>query len=143
MKRLVLSAVLAVAVAVPTAALACEGASHQASAEPRKVSVAEVASWTKEKKKFTPVDANGKSTRESQGVIPGAVLLTSSTGYDVKELPTAKENTLVFYCANENCGASKQAARKALEAGYTDVAVLPEGIAGWKKAGQTTAKPNS
>ncbi|MBL8939335.1 MAG: hypothetical protein JNM69_32545 [Archangium sp.] len=142
MKRIVMSAVLAASFVLPTAALACEGM-QQASVEPKKVTVAEVASWTKAKKKFVPVDANGKSTRESQGVIPGAVLLTSSTGYDVKELPADKANSLVFYCANESCGASKQAARKAMEAGYTDVAVLPEGIAGWKKSGQTTAKPNS
>jgi rhodanese-related sulfurtransferase len=142
MKRIVMSAVLAASFIVPTAALACEGM-QQASVEPKKVTVAEVASWSKEKKKFVPVDANGKSTRESQGVIPGAVLLTSSTGYDVKELPANKADKLVFYCANESCGASKQAARKAMESGYTDVAVLPEGIAGWKKSGQATAKPNS
>jgi rhodanese-related sulfurtransferase len=142
MKRIVMSAVLAASFIVPTAAFACEGMEH-ATVEPKKVTVAEVASWSKEKKKFVPVDANGKSTRESQGVIPGAVLLTSSSGYDVKELPADKANKLVFYCANESCGASKQAAKKALEAGYTDVAVLPEGIAGWKKAGQVTSKPNS
>lgn len=142
MNRIVLSAVLAASFVVPSVALACDGA-HQASVEPKKVTVAEVATWSKDKKKFTPVDANGKSTRDSQGVIPGAVLLTSSTQYDVKELPADKANTLVFYCASESCGASKQAAVKAMEAGYTDVAVLPAGIAGWKKSGQTTAKPNS
>jgi rhodanese-related sulfurtransferase len=140
--KLALTAALAASFILPTAAFACEG-DRQAMVAPKKVSVTEVASWSKDKKKFTPVDANGKSTRESQGVIPGAVLLTSSTGYDLKELPSDKANKLVFYCANENCGASKQAAMKALEAGYTDVAVLPEGISGWKKAGQSTAKPNS
>ncbi len=143
MKRILFSAVLAASFVIPTAALACDGAENHASMEPRKVTVTEVASWTKEKKKFTPVDANGKSTRDSQGVIPGAILLTSSGSYDVKELPTDKANKLVFYCANESCGASKQAAMKAVMAGYTDVAVLPEGISGWKKAGQATAKPNS
>jgi rhodanese-related sulfurtransferase len=142
MKRIALSAVLAASFVIPSVALACEGM-QQASVEPKKVTVAEVATWSKDKKKFTPVDANGKSTRESQGVIPGAVLLTSSSSYDVKELPANKANSLVFYCASESCGASTQAARKAMEAGYTDVAVLPAGIAGWKKAGQTTAKPNS
>lgn len=143
MKRIVFSAVLAASFVVPTAALACDGAENHASMEPRKVTVTELASWTKEKKKFTPVDANGKSTRDNQGVIPGAILLTSSGSYDVKELPADKANKLVFYCANESCGASKQAAMKAVMAGYTDVAVLPEGIVGWKKAGQATAKPNS
>lgn len=142
MKRMLLSVAVALSIAVPAAAQACEG-DHQASAEPKKVTVADLANWTKSKKKFTPVDANGKSTRESQGVIPGAVLLTSSSTYDVKELPANKDNALVFYCANESCGASKQAAVKAVEAGYTNVTVLPEGIAGWKKAGQATAKPNT
>jgi rhodanese-related sulfurtransferase len=91
----------------------------------------------------TPVDANGKETRAKQGVIPGAVLLTSSSQYAVEELPKEKDAKLVFYCANEKCSASHKAAKRALENGYTDVAVLPEGIAGWKQAGQPTQKPNS
>lgn len=142
MKRIVLSLALATSLA-PFAALACDGDSHQqASVEPSKASVAEVASWTKEKK-AVPVDANGKETRSSQGVIPGAVLLTSSSQYAVSELPAAKDTKLVFYCANQKCGASHAAARRAMENGYTNVAVLPEGIAGWKQAGQPTAKPNN
>ena len=36
-----------------------------------------------------------------------------------------------------------QIAKKAMEAGYTNVAVMPDGIMGWKKAGQPTSKPNS
>ena len=142
MKRLVMAACVGVSVLAPMASWACEGASHQAMAAPKKVTVTELASLTKEKK-ATPIDANGKDTRSSQGIIPGAVMLTSSTQYDVKELPADKASKLVFYCANEKCGASHQAATKALESGYTDVAVLPEGIKGWKAAGQKTAKPNS
>ena len=144
MKRLFLSLAVSASLFVPAAALACEGDAPQQAKmmEPAKATVAEVASWTKAKK-ATPVDANGQSTRSSQGVIPGAVLLTSSSQYDVKELPTAKDTKLVFYCANQKCGASHAAAKRAMENGYTDVAVLPEGIAGWKQAGQPTAKPNS
>ncbi len=142
MKRIVLSLALAASL-VPAAALACEGEGHQASAlEPTKATVAEVAAWQKDKK-VTPVDANGKETRSSQGIIPGAVLLTSSSQYDVKELPANKDSKLVFYCANQKCGASHAAAKRAMENGYTNVAVLPEGIAGWKSAGQPTAKPNN
>ena len=144
MKRILFSLVVATSLIVPTAALACDGAeSHQAKAsEPVKATVADVASWTKDKKAI-PVDANGKETRQSQGVIPGAVLLTSSSQYAVTELPADKTSKLVFYCANQKCGASHQAAKRAMENGYTNVAVLPEGIAGWKQAGQPTAKPNS
>lgn len=143
MKRILFSLVVATSLIVPTAALACEGENHQAKAmEPTKATVSEVATWTKEKK-ATPVDANGQETRTSQGVIPGAVLLTSSSQYAVSELPADKSSKLVFYCANLKCGASHAAARRAMENGYTNVAVLPEGIAGWKQAGQPTAKPNN
>jgi len=46
-------------------------------------------------------DANPGSTREREGIIAGAHLLSSSGSYDVaKELPAAKDTKLVFYCAN-------------------------------------------
>ena len=83
-----------------------------------------------------PVDANGEQTRKKLGVIPGAVLLTDSDSID--GLPTDKAKPLVFYCANAACGASHHAAAKALTAGYTNVKVLPDGIAGWVKAGKKT-----
>ncbi len=82
------------------------------------------------------VDANGTETRKKMGVVPGAVLLTDSETFDVSELPADKSKELVFYCANTRCGASHEAAEKALTAGYTNVKVMPEGIAGWVKAGK-------
>lgn len=84
------------------------------------------------------VDANGDQTRKKLGVVPGAVLLTDSESFAVSELPAAKDKPLVFYCANTSCGASHEAANKALTAGYTNVKVMPEGIAGWVKAGKKT-----
>lgn len=96
------------------------------------------------KKKATFVDSNRQQTREKYGVIPGAILLTSSTEYDAsKELPKDKQTSLVFYCANERCGASKKSAKRAAEAGYEDVAVLPVGIMGWKDAGHPVEKPKA
>jgi rhodanese-related sulfurtransferase len=82
------------------------------------------------------VDANGESTRKRMGVIPGAVLLTDSGSFQLAELPADKSKPLVFYCANTYCGASHEAADKAVAAGYRHVAVLPDGIAGWVKAGK-------
>jgi rhodanese-related sulfurtransferase len=82
------------------------------------------------------VDANGVDTRKHEGVVPGAVLLTDSESYSLTELPTDKAKELVFYCANTHCGASHQAAEKAIASGYTNVKVMPEGIAGWVKAGK-------
>ena len=83
------------------------------------------------------VDANGESTRRNMGIIPGATLLTSYETYSVHELPADKARKLVFYCANEHCGASHVAAERAIAAGYRDVHVLPAGIAGWHQAGKT------
>jgi rhodanese-related sulfurtransferase len=82
------------------------------------------------------VDANGDVTRRRMGVIPGAVLLRDMDAVD--QLPADKTRSLVFYCANTACGASHQAAENAIAAGYTHVRVLPDGIAGWVKAGNTT-----
>lgn len=142
MKRTLLTLAL-VASFIPAAALACDGSDGQQQAKaPVKATVEQVASWQKAKQ-VTPVDANGKELRSKAGVIPGAVLLTSSSQYDVKELPANKDAKLVFYCANQKCSASEAAAQRAIDNGYTDVAVLPAGIMGWKQAGQPTAKPNN
>ena len=83
------------------------------------------------------VDANGDSTRRQMGVIPGTVLLRDLDAVD--QLPPDKATGLVFYCANSACRASHEAAAKAIAAGYTHVRVLPDGIAGWVKAGKRTA----
>lgn len=140
MKRIALAAALALSSLVPSVAVACDGHSTQASITT--LTVPQVASLTKEKK-TTPVDANGEKTRLAEGVVPGAVLLTSSSAFAAEELPRDKAAPLVFYCANERCSASHGAAARARELGFTNVAVMPEGIKGWKAAGQPTAKPNS
>ena len=84
----------------------------------------------------TPVDANGDNTRKKMGVVPGAVLLTDSETFSVSELPADKSKGLVFYCSNNHCGASHEAAGRALTAGYTNVKVMGDGIAGWVTAGK-------
>ena len=51
----------------------------------------------------TVLDANAPDFRAREGVIPGAVLLSSDNKYDVaKELPPRKDARLVFYCANSH-----------------------------------------
>jgi rhodanese-related sulfurtransferase len=37
--------------------------------------------------------------------------------------------------------ASHEAARRAVDAGYTDVSVMADGIKGWNDAGKPTARP--
>jgi len=139
MKRIVMSLAVAAAL-VPAAALACDGEMN-AAASIKKLTVAEVA----KDKKAKVFDANSNDFRTKNGTVPGAVLLTSSSQYALTELPAQKDASLVFYCANTKCSASEQAAKRAAEAGYTNVAVMPEGLLGWKAAGQKTApvKPNS
>jgi rhodanese-related sulfurtransferase len=85
---------------------------------------------------YQAVDANGDATRRRMGVIPGAVLLRDLDAVD--QLPADRARGLVFYCANTACGASHEAAEKAITAGYSRVKVLPVGIAGWVKAGKQT-----
>ncbi len=86
-----------------------------------------------------PVDANSPATRQAEGVVPNAVLL-SSGAYDLAELPE-DAGTLVFYCANTYCSASDEAAEKARAAGR-EVAVMRAGISGWKEAGFETDSPS-
>ena len=49
-------------------------------------------------------------------------------------LPADKAARLVFYCGSSRCKASHKAAKKAMTLGYTNVAVMPEGIKGWEEA---------
>jgi hypothetical protein len=49
------------------------------------------------------LDANKDDFRAREGIIPGAILLSSYQGYDVaKELPPDKGAPLVFYCADSH-----------------------------------------
>ena len=135
------AAFAAVALIAPTKALACDEEHKTKQAAVQSMSVKELAAL-KQEKKATVYDANSTDTRQKSGIIPGAKLLTSAVKYEpAKELPANKSDKIVFYCYNEQCGASHQAAKRATEAGWTDVAVLPAGIEGWKAAGQPTAKP--
>jgi rhodanese-related sulfurtransferase len=86
-------------------------------------------------------DANGPETRSTKGIIPTAVLLPSASEYDVALLPKDKASPVVFYCANEKCTASHTAAKRAITAGHTNVAVLGAGIKGWIDAGKSVARP--
>lgn len=102
----------------------------------KKISLQEVASVLNQKNKQVMIlDANVESTRRSVGKVPGAYLLTSSSEYDVAAvLPKDKKMAIIFYCANQECTASHTAAKRAMAAGYVNVAVMVDGIYGWQKA---------
>ena len=84
------------------------------------------------------VDANSARTRKKNGTLPEAVILTSSSKYDLAQLPTDKSKDLVFYCSNTWCTASDAAAKRASANGYEHVHIMREGIKGWKDAGKPT-----
>ena len=84
------------------------------------------------------VDANSESTRKSEGTVPGAVILSSSSKYDLAQLPEDKSKDLIFYCSNTKCTASDSAAERASANGYESVHIMREGIKGWKAAGKST-----
>lgn len=46
------------------------------------------------------LDANGDDFRRQNGIIPGSVLLASSSKYDLAQLPEDKSRKIVFYCAS-------------------------------------------
>ena len=86
----------------------------------------------------TVFDANSKDEWARRHV-PGAKWVEFSA-FARQDLPAAKDRLLVFYCYNKRCLASHQAARHALEMGYSNVFIMPEGIQGWVKAGKPIEK---
>lgn len=82
-------------------AFACARSASQASARPvapvKDMTIAQLTELQKAGA-ATVCDANTEEFREANGVIPGAVLLTSSSKYDFSQLPSDKDRKLVFYC---------------------------------------------
>lgn len=132
-----MSGVFAMAVGTVGVVSACPGSSGEGTSSVHRVDIPQLEALLRESK-VSVYDANTDSTRAKYGVIPGAVLLSSVADYALDQLPSDKERPLVFYCANSRCGASETAAQRAASAGYAYVAVLPEGIMGWKQAGKPT-----
>jgi len=83
-------------------------------------------------------DANSERTRKKYGTVPDAVMLTSSSKYDLAQLPEDKSKDLIFYCSNTRCTASDAAAERASANGYQNVHIMREGIKGWSEAGKPT-----
>ena len=120
-----------------TATEAAQAGTAEAAAEIPEISVAD-ADKALQSGAFA-VDANSESTREKNGTVPNAIILTSSYKYELAQLPQDKGKNLIFYCANTNCPASDAAAERASTSGYENVHIMREGIKGWKDAGKATA----
>lgn len=102
------------------------------------ISMNEVEKLIKERTAHVYIyDVNVESTRKNVGILPNAMLLDSDSDYKVNEtLPKDKSANLIFYCANQMCSSSHIAAKRAMAAGYMNVAVMTDGVYGWQKAGK-------
>ncbi len=97
------------------------------------VSVQQVGKYVETKElKIAILDVNTDDVRKDKGVVPGAIKLSSYDQYALSELPQDKQTLLIFYCYNWLCTASDEAAGRAIKAGYTNVARMPDGITGWQ-----------
>lgn len=121
--------------------LACEKGgdtpAEHAAARLTELSVDQVAALVSSAKPPKIYDANSEETRQKYGLLPGAIAIGSRDEIP-SLLPEGKGEKLVFYCGSTMCRAAEGAAKKAVEAGYTDVNVMPAGITGWTQAGKPT-----
>ena len=56
-------------------------------------------------------------------------------------LDLSKDAQIVTYCAGPRCSQSAEAAVTLAELGYTNVRTYPDGLEGWKAAGNTVVSP--
>jgi rhodanese-related sulfurtransferase len=84
------------------------------------------------RRKAVIIDVNPRR-RWASGHLPGAINLDPGE-YREADLPEDKATTLVFYCSDTDCAASRYAARKAARFGYAHIFIMPDGIRGWLAA---------
>ncbi len=70
------------------------------------------------------------------GHLPGAMPLPACTmKQNLNLLPEKKGLLLVFYCGGQDCSMSTRASTEAARAGYKNIRVMKDGVAGWTTAG--------
>lgn len=91
---------LALATICAAAVLGCTKKDGEAKASFAEISVADATAMQKSGN-ATFFDANTDDFRESNGKVPGAVLLPSSHDYELSLLGQDKDRQLVFYCTSK------------------------------------------
>jgi rhodanese-related sulfurtransferase len=87
---------------------------------------------------FTVIDVNSEQGWNAAHV-PGAKRL-DALAFTENDLPADRAAPLVFYCSNPLCRKAPNAARRARQMGFSDVAVMSAGIKGWVEAGLPTGR---
>ncbi len=100
------------------------------------VSPAHIKKLIDEKMAMTLVDSRPKARKYDLGHIPGAISLPDSQFEKLaaQMLPADKGAALYFYCEGVTCVLSNDSALKAIQLGYRNVKVVPEGYPAWEKA---------
>ena len=84
----------------------------------------------------TVIDVNARQSWE-RARVPGALHL-DPLRYAESDLPGDRDAPLVFYCSGMLCRKAPNAARRAIQMGYTRVQVMSAGIQGWLGAALPT-----
>lgn len=73
----------------------------------------------------------------NEGHLPGAINVPFNEEFDrrIQETVPGKEQRVVVYSSDQNSDASRQAAERMEELGFTDVLDYADGKAGWRDSG--------
>jgi rhodanese-related sulfurtransferase len=67
--------------------------------------------------------------------IPGSINIPTKNAEWAEKVIPYKDAEIIVYCANEDCTASPELARKLDDMGYHNVKDFENGLAGWRSAG--------
>lgn len=67
--------------------------------------------------------------------IPGSINIPTENAEITENIIPDKDAEIVVYCANAECSASPELARKLEDLGFTNVQDFEDGLAGWTSAG--------
>ncbi len=99
------------------------------------VSVQEIKRLMDKGENMVVIDSRPRKRKYDKGHIPGAISIPDSMfGKMTDQLPADKSIPLYFYCGGLHCPLSSKSAQKAMDLGYTNVKVVPEGYPAWKQA---------
>jgi rhodanese-related sulfurtransferase len=98
------------------------------------VSKAQLKQWIDSKQDMLLIDVLPRESFNKQH-LPGAINIpvmdNPNFAKDVEAKARTKNQQIVVYCANMQCDASQQAAKKLENAGFNNVKRYEEGLEGW------------
>ena len=102
------------------------------------ISVKNVHKMIEDEDDFTLIDTRSVDEYAVSHLPTALSMPTCGVKNFTDRLPEEKDQALVFYCGWPGCVMSGEASDAAAQAGYEDVRVMTEGVAGWTEAGYPT-----